>query len=109
MESASYGIFALVVFVSENSCVNTVPAHFPWSNLYVIVNRNRVHQNYSCVASGFVVGKRACEWAKSFAYDQIFMSFEIFKFFFSKIEVIKDHESAFDVDRVCSRRMSPNS
>ena len=51
MESALYGIYALVVFVSEillvrcahsfnfwyvnNSCVNTVRQHFPWSILYV--------------------------------------------------------------------------
>ena len=50
MESALYGIHALVVFVSEillvrcaqsfdfwyvnNSCVNTVRQHFPWSILY---------------------------------------------------------------------------
>ena len=50
MESAWYGIYALVVFVSEillvrcahsfdfwyvnNSCVNTVRQHFPWSILY---------------------------------------------------------------------------
>ena len=50
MESALYGIYALVVFVSEillvrcahsfdfwyvnNSCVNTVRQHFPWSILY---------------------------------------------------------------------------
>ena len=50
MESALYGIYALV-FVSEillvpfahsfdfwyvnNSCVNTVRQHFPWSILYV--------------------------------------------------------------------------
>ena len=53
MESALYDIYALVVFVSEmervraanewhfsyvnNSCVNTVSAHFPWSILYVEV------------------------------------------------------------------------
>ena len=52
MESALYGIYALVVFVSEillvgcahsfdfwyvnNSCVNTVRQHFPWSILYVL-------------------------------------------------------------------------
>ena len=52
MESALYGIYALFVFVSEillvrcahsfdfwyvnNSCVNTVRQHFPWSILYVI-------------------------------------------------------------------------
>ena len=52
MESALYGIYALVVFVSENSlvryvhpfvswyannsCVNTVRAHFPWSNPYLL-------------------------------------------------------------------------
>ena len=52
MESALYGIYALV-FVSEillvrcaysfdfwyvnNSCVNTVRQHFPWSILYVFV------------------------------------------------------------------------
>ena len=51
MESALYGIYTLVVFVSEillvrcahsfdfwyvnNSCVNTVRQHFPWSILYV--------------------------------------------------------------------------
>ena len=51
MESALYGIYALVVFVSEillvrcahsfdfwhvnNSCVNTVRQHFPWSILYM--------------------------------------------------------------------------
>ena len=51
MESALYDIYALVVFISENSlvryvhsfvfwyinnsCVNTVLAHFPWSNLYI--------------------------------------------------------------------------
>ena len=50
MESALYGIYALVVFVSEillvryahsfdfwyvnNSCVNTVRQHFPWSILH---------------------------------------------------------------------------
>ena len=50
MESALHGIYALVVFVSEillvrcghsfdfwyvnNSCVNTVRQHFPWSILY---------------------------------------------------------------------------
>ena len=51
MEIALYGIYALVVFISEillvrfphsfdfwyvnNSCVNTVRQHFPWSILYV--------------------------------------------------------------------------
>ena len=51
MESALYGIYALAVFVSEillvrcphsfdfwyvnNSCVNTIRQHFPWSILYV--------------------------------------------------------------------------
>ena len=51
MESALYGIYARVVGVSENervsvanewvfwyannSCVNTVRAHFPWINLYL--------------------------------------------------------------------------
>ena len=53
MESALYGIYALVVFVSEillvrcahsfdfwyvnNSYVNTVRQHFPWSILYVLI------------------------------------------------------------------------
>ena len=53
MESALYGIYALVVFVSEillvrcahsfdfwyvnNSCVNTVRQHFPWSILYISI------------------------------------------------------------------------
>ena len=51
MESALYGIYALFVFVLEillvrcahsfdfcyvnNSCVNTVRQHFPWSILYL--------------------------------------------------------------------------
>ena len=51
MESDLYGIYALVVFVSEillvrcahsfdfwyvnNSCVNTVRQHLPWSILYI--------------------------------------------------------------------------
>ena len=51
MESALYGIYALVVFISEilsvrcahsfdfwyvnNSCVNTVRKHFPWSIFYI--------------------------------------------------------------------------
>ena len=55
MESALYGIYALVVFVSEislvrcahsfdfwyvnNSCVNTVRPHFPWSILYLYNTR----------------------------------------------------------------------
>ena len=54
MESALYGIYALVVFVSEillvrcahsfdfwyvnNSCVNNVRQHFPWSILYIRVS-----------------------------------------------------------------------
>ena len=54
MESALYRIYALVVFVSEillvrcahsfdfwyvnNSCVNTVRQHFPWSILYLLYN-----------------------------------------------------------------------
>ena len=53
MESALYGIYALVVFVSEillvrcahsfdfwyvnNSRVNTIRQHFPWSILYKIL------------------------------------------------------------------------
>ena len=52
MESALYGIYALVVFVSEillvrcdhsfdfwyvnNWCVNTIHQHFPWSILYLL-------------------------------------------------------------------------
>ena len=38
MESALYGIYPLVVFVSENSFVNTVRTHIPWSNLYYCNN-----------------------------------------------------------------------
>ena len=50
MESALYGIHALVVFVSENSCVNTVRAHFPWSNLYIQSSNNwgRVINKNNC-------------------------------------------------------------
>ena len=56
MESALYGIYALVVFVSEillvrcahsfdfwhvnNSCINTVRQHFPWSILYIFFRKN---------------------------------------------------------------------
>ena len=42
MESALYGIFTLVGFVSEiervsaNSCENPVRTRFPWSNLYFL-------------------------------------------------------------------------
>ena len=36
MESVLYGIYALVVFVSETSYVNTLCTHFPWSNLYFL-------------------------------------------------------------------------
>ena len=45
MESALYGIFTLVGFVSEisldfryftNSCENPVRTRFPWSNLYIL-------------------------------------------------------------------------
>ena len=61
MESALYGIYALVVFVSEillvrcvhsfdfwyvnNSCVNTVRQHFPWSILYLVNNSHNTKQN----------------------------------------------------------------
>ena len=57
MKSALYGIYALVVFVSEillvrcahsfdfwyvnNSCVNTVRQHFPWSILYLLIYNNK--------------------------------------------------------------------
>ena len=34
MESALYGIYALVVFLSEHPFENTSRALFPWSNLY---------------------------------------------------------------------------
>ena len=56
MESALYGIYTLVVFVSEilvvrcahsfdfwyvnNSCVNTVRQHFPWSILCILYTQN---------------------------------------------------------------------
>jgi len=60
MESALYGIYALVVFVSEillvrcahssdfwyvnNLCVNTVRQHFPWSILYNLnTNQNQLN------------------------------------------------------------------
>ena len=61
MESALYCIYALVVFVSEislvrcvhsfdfwyvnNSCVNTVGQHFPWSILYWVNNSHNTKQN----------------------------------------------------------------
>ena len=34
MESALYGIYTLIVFVSENSFINTLLAQLPLSNLY---------------------------------------------------------------------------
>ena len=59
MESTLYGTYALVVFVSEillvrcahsfdfryvnNSCVNTVRQHFPWSILYVLFSPTGGH------------------------------------------------------------------
>ena len=59
MESALYGIYELVVFVSEillvrcahsfnfwyvnNSCINTVRQHFPWSILYRTVIKRLVN------------------------------------------------------------------
>ena len=67
MESALYGIYALVVFVSEillvrcaqsfdfwyvnNSCVNTVRQHFPWSILYILDYYSPVYNfiSYSCM------------------------------------------------------------
>ena len=61
MESALYGIYALV-FVSEillvrcahsfdfwyvnNSCVNTVRQHFPWSILYVLKEETKNSLSY---------------------------------------------------------------
>ena len=61
MESALYGIYALVVFVSEillvrcahsfdfwyvnNSCVNTVRQHFPWSILYIYPYQKKTFRN----------------------------------------------------------------
>jgi len=36
MESALYSIYTLDVFVSENSCVNTIRAHFSSGNLYIL-------------------------------------------------------------------------
>ena len=60
MESALYGIFTLVGFVSEislvrcahsfdfryftNSCENPVRTRFPWSNLYVLFHREENKQ-----------------------------------------------------------------
>ena len=46
MESALYGIYALV-FVSENSYANTVRAHFPRSNPYIFP----LLPVYNCVLS----------------------------------------------------------
>ena len=51
MESALYGIYALVrcaysfdFWYVNNSCVNTVRQHFPWSILYVL---NWLHNEHS--------------------------------------------------------------
>ena len=67
MESALYGIYALV-FVSEillvrcahsfdfwyvnNSCVNTVRQHFPWSILYLLAKRVREQMSNDVSADG---------------------------------------------------------
>ena len=69
MESALYGIYALVVFVSENSliryahsfiswytnnsCVNTVRAHFPWSDLYKLDVIERINLPEVCFLGDF--------------------------------------------------------
>ena len=63
MESALYGIYALVVFVSEillvrcahsfdfwyvnNSYVNTVRQHFPWSILYIRLTLKKITNTHS--------------------------------------------------------------
>ena len=77
MESALYGIYALVVFVSEillvrsahsldfwyvnNSCVNTVRQHFPWSILYISVFRD----NTDCLCFEVKARmKRTCSWRR---------------------------------------------
>ena len=70
MESALYGIFTLVGFVSEislvrcahsfdfryftNSCENPVRTRFPWSNLYIICKDNVV-QNFVLKFSQFEI------------------------------------------------------
>ena len=62
MESALYSIYALVVFVSEillvrcahsfdfwhvnNSCVNTVRQHFPWSILYFLDKKDTINNRH---------------------------------------------------------------
>ena len=67
MESALYGIYALVVFVSEillvrcahsfdfwyvnNSYVNTVRQHFPWSILYVFTMRNKSKEEATVISA----------------------------------------------------------
>ena len=63
MESALYSIYPLVVFVSEillvrfahsfdfwyvnNSCVNTVRQHFPWSILYLLSGDFYIFKTFS--------------------------------------------------------------
>ena len=70
MESALYGIYALVVFVSEislvrcahsfdfwyknNSCVNTVRQHFLWSILFLLSISKKQQQPCTCAAHFFV-------------------------------------------------------
>ena len=67
MESALYSIYALVVFVSEillvrcahsfdfwhvnNSCVNTVRQHFPWSSSFR--QRDRVAHGGNTINASF--------------------------------------------------------
>ena len=80
MESALYGIYALVVFVSEillvrsahsfdfwyvnNSCVNTARRHFPWSILYL----NGLLKSYGRIKLKFIIGQVQKEFSSQLKY-----------------------------------------
>ena len=86
MESALYGIHALVVFVSENSLVryahsfvfwyannssvNTVRAHFPWSNLYIFPRADKGRSRKKILAKPFAgaIGEHYRDFEHAYVY-----------------------------------------
>ena len=88
MESALYGIYALV-FVSEillvrcahsfdfwyvnNSCVNTVRQHFPWSILYILLQKTGLTRflQMSHMAENALLWEEIREWEPKCKLKQI--------------------------------------
>ena len=106
MESALYGIYALVVFASEillvrcahsfdfwyvnNSSVNTVRQHFPWSILYMSVRGTHItreHISLSCLSE---TRQRRQSW-KFLPLNYIFMTFVDICRHFENMILFKNH------------------